>query len=397
MKNKIFITVVMLVSFASLRAQSNMETTLAAISKNNKTILANAAAGDAQKLQFTTGLRLSNPVVEFDYLKGSPSNAGNQTDFTVSQQFDFPTSYAKKRQLVNQQSSQVVLQLQVKRQDIMLEAKKACIRLVYHNKMQSQLAQRKKDAEKLSGNYLARLDKGDANILDVNKAKLQLIEITNNFQKNISAINQLNQKLTELNGGEPIVFADTIYSEVPAIPDFETLEKEYEDNDPLRKALDQEKVIAEKQLAVSKVMALPKMEFGYHYQGILGQTYQGVHTGISIPLWEYNNVIKQNRSQITASAMEIDAHVNEHYYHIRHLYEHYSNLKITMDAYHGANFDSAARNKTLINKAFALGQISSLEYFMEMTYYYTALDNYLETEMQYHDTIAELFKFKLKP
>jgi outer membrane protein TolC len=173
------------------------------------------------------------------------------------------------------------------------------------------------------------------------------------------------------------------------------LEKEYETNDPLRKALEQEKIIAENQLAVSKALALPKMELGYHYQGILGQTYQGVHTGVSIPLWENKNVIKQNRSQIIASEMEIDAHVNEHFYHIRHLYEHYSNLKITMEAYRGANFDSAARNKTLLNKAFALGQISAVEYFMEMTYYYNALDNYLETEMQYHETIAELYKYKL--
>ncbi|HEY0047399.1 MAG TPA: TolC family protein [Flavobacterium sp.] len=372
-----------------------METTLAEISKNNKTILANAAAGDAQKLQFTTGLNLANPVVEFDYLKGSPANAGNQTDFTVSQQFDFPTAYAKKRQLVDQQSSQVALQLQVKRQDILLEAKKACIRLIFHNKLQSQLLQRKKAAEKLSNNYQSRLDKGDANILDVNKAHLQVIEITNSFQRNISLINQLNQKLTELNGGDPIIFNDTIYPYIPEIPEFEILEKEYEDNDALRKSLDQEKVIAENQLAVSKALALPKMEVGYHYQGILGQTYQGVHTGISIPLWENRNVIKQNRSQIIATEMEIDAHVNEHFYHIKHLYEHYLNLKVTMDAYRVANFDSAARNKTLLAKAFALGQISSVEYFMEITYYYTALDNFLETEMQYHDTIAELYKYKL--
>jgi outer membrane protein TolC len=385
----------MLFSVTLLQAQSNMETTLAEISKNNKTILANAAAGDAQKLQFTTGLNLANPVVEFDYLKGSPANAGNQTDFTVSQQFDFPTAYAKKRQLVDQQSSQVALQLQVKRQDILLEAKKACIRLIFHNKLQSQLLQRKKAAEKLSNNYQSRLDKGDANILDVNKAHLQVIEITNSFQRNISLINQLNQKLTELNGGDPIIFNDTIYPYIPEIPEFEILEKEYEDNDALRKSLDQEKVIAENQLAVSKALALPKMEVGYHYQGILGQTYQGVHTGISIPLWENRNVIKQNRSQIIATEMEIDAHVNEHFYHIKHLYEHYLNLKVTMDAYRVANFDSAARNKTLLAKAFALGQISSVEYFMEITYYYTALDNFLETEMQYHDTIAELYKYKL--
>ncbi len=395
MKNNILTIITVLAGIASMKAQSSMDSTLTAISKNNKTILANAAAGDALKLQFRSGMNLSNPVLEYDYLKGSPSNAGNQTDFTATQQFDFPTSYARKRQLADLQSSQVNFQQQIKRQDILLEAKKTCINLVYHNKLQSQLTQRKRDAEKLFGNYQVRLDKGDANILDYNKARLQLIEITNSFQRNHSEINQLNDKLTELNGGEPITFTDTVYPAIPEIPDFETLEKEYESNDPLRKSLEQDKTIAEKQLAVSRALALPKMEVGYHYQGILGQTYQGIHTGLSIPLWENRNLIRQNRAQITAAEVGVTAHINEHYYHIKHLYEHYANLKITMDAYRAGNFENASRNKTLLNKAFALGQISSVEYFMEITYYYTAFDNYLETEMQYHDTIAELYKFKL--
>ncbi|MBA3986127.1 MAG: hypothetical protein H0X63_06050 [Flavobacteriales bacterium] len=49
----------------------------------------------------------------------------------------------------------------------------------------------------------------------------------------------------------------------------------------------------------------------------------------------------------------------------------------------------------LLDKSLTLGQISTIEYFMEMTYYYDALKNYLRTENEYHQTMAELYKYQL--
>jgi outer membrane protein, heavy metal efflux system len=395
MRHKNFLQLFMLFCVVSVAAQSTIDNTLAAVAKNNKTLAANRQSWEARKLEFNTGLTPSNPVVEYDYLIGTPANAGNQTDFTVSQAFDFPTAYSRKKKLADENIKQADFNMVSLRQDILLEAKTACIDLVHYNKLQSQLAKRMTDAEKLVANFQKKLDKGDGNILDLNKANLQLIEIKKDFQKNLSLINQLNYKLTELNGGEQIVFRDTIYPMQAMIPSFEELEKEYEANDPDRKSLEQQKVVAETNLSLSRSMALPKIELGYHYQGILGQTYNGVHTGVSIPLWENKNVIKQRKAEITAAELDIEAHKNEHYYHIRHLYENYANLKVTMEAYEAANMDTSARNRVLLNKAFVLGQLSSIEYFMEISYYYSTLNNFLETEKEYHQAVATLLKYQL--
>lgn len=395
MRYKIFIQTGILLSILSLKAQSGIDNTLASVARNNKTIAANQQAWEARKLEFNTGLTPANPVIEYDYLIGTPANAGNQTDFTVSQAFDFPTAYSRKRKLADEQVKQADFNMVSVRQDILLEAKTACIRLVYYNKLNTQLVKRLSDAEKLATDFRTKMDKGDGNILDTNKANLQAVEIKKEYQKNLSMINQLNQKLTELNGGQQIVFRDTIYPVLPNIPSFDELEKEYEANDPDRKILEQQKVVAETNLSLSKSLALPKIEVGYHYQGILGQTYNGVHTGISIPLWENKNVIKQRKAELSAATADIDAHKNEHYYHIRHLYENYMNLKVTMEAYEAANLDTSSRNRVLLNKAFALGQLSSIEYFMEISYYYTSLNHFLETEKDYHEAVALLLKYQL--
>ncbi len=374
-------------------AQSTMENVLTEIKKNNKSIIASTQYWEAEKLNYKTGLTPANPTVEYDYLYGSPVNAGNQTEFSINQQFDFPTAYFKKNQLANEQSARAQFQLTATQQDILLEAKNACIQLVYHNKMQIQLSKQKKNTEKIVADFNKRLETGDGNILDVNKAKLQLLEINKAVQNNQSEINQLNQKLIELNGGNAIIFTDTVYNELPLIPPFEQLESDYESNDPLRKNLEQEKIIAEKKVSVSKSLSLPKIELGYHYQGFKGQNYKGIHTGISIPLWENKNTVKQKNAEQLFAGLELEAHINEHYYHIKHIYEKYANLKIILSDYQTVftTLNSAA----LLNKALALGEITTLQYFLEINYYNQAYYNYLESEKEYFLTIAELYKYQL--
>lgn len=392
MKNKLIVGLTVLV-FGSISAQSNMDEVLNEIVKNNKTIQANTQYWNAQKLQYKTGNTLYNPTVEYDYLKGSPAESGNQTDIVVTQSFDFPTVYGKKNELANQLGIQADLQLKLANQELLLEAKKVCIELVYRNKLQIPLTKRKEATEKWLANFKKKLEAGDGTILDVNKAEIQLLEIKKQFQDNASAITKLNEQLTSLNGGTTLAFSDVAYFDVPVIPDFETLEKEIEAQDYTRKSLEQEKVIAQKQLGVSKALALPKMEVGYHYQGILGQTYNGIHTGISLPLWESKNTVNLQKAKMTFAESALTDHVNEHYYEIKQLYGRYESLKGIMEDYQKIN--NSVEPIRLLDKALAAGQISVLEYFVELNYYNTTFNSYLEIEKEYYDVLADLMKYKL--
>lgn len=394
MKNKIIVMQFLVIVFCiNAKAQSNIENILTEISKNNKTIQATVQFYDAKNLQYKTGLTPNNPTVEYDFLSGNPSTAGNQHDFTVAQQFDFPTVYIKNSQLAKTQTEQSEFEKIANRQNILLQAKQHCIVLVYHNKLQVQLTQQKQNTEKLLADFQTKLDKGEGNILDINKAKLQLIHIKKQVQQNISEIVQLNQKLTALNGGNVITFTDTIYQIVQTIPPLEQLETEYENADPLRKILEQEKLITQKQVELSKSMRLPKIELGYHYQGILGQTYNGIHTGISIPLWENKNTVKQKQAQLLFTDLQLQDHRTKHYYEIKIFFEKYTNLKNTLEEYQ--IIFATLNNTALLNKALTLGELTTIQYFMEINYYTEALYNYLQTEKEYHEAIAELFKYQL--
>lgn len=377
----------------NVNAQSTLEAVLTDIAKNNKTLIADKQYWETQKIQFKTDNTPNDPMVGYNYMVGRPTDAGNQQDFTIIQTIDFPTTYVKKAQLAKELSTQSDFYLSAIRQDILFEAKKICLDLIYENKLQTQLKRQNENTEKLLADFQKKLDKGDGNILDVNKAKLQLIEIKKQVQQNTSNINQLRHKLTSLNGGNPISFTDTVYPLIPELPNFEEIEEAYENVDPIRKSLEQEKVITEKQLEVTKSMWLPKLEAGYHYQGILGQTYNGVHTGISIPLWENKNKVKLQKSKLIYDELNLQEHRNMHYFEIKQNFEKYIILKSILDDYNKA-FESI-NSTLLLNKALELGKISTIEYFMEMNYFNTALKNFLELENELHTTLTTLLKYQL--
>ncbi|MDF1675795.1 MAG: TolC family protein [Vicingaceae bacterium] len=393
MNKIIYIILILFITGINLNGQITIDSVLVNITKNNKTIIANTKYWEVKTLEYQTGLNPYNPKVDYDYLIGTPSNAGNQTDFAVTQFFDFPTVYVRKKQLSNEQIKQAEFQLNAKRQEVLLEEKLICIELIYRNKLNKELTIRKQNTEKWLVAFQKSLEKGQGNIMDVNKTKLQLIEINAAFQENKSISNQLNQKLSELNGGASIQFSETTYSSFPLLPNFEILENEIEAKDPVRKYLEQEKVIGQNEVSLSKSLTLPKIETGYHYQAILGQRFNGVHIGLIIPLWENKNTVKTKQAELNLNEANLQDHINEHYFDIKQKYEQMTNLKITLDEYQ--ILFSSFNNVELLDKSLSLGQISTIEYFMEMTYYYEALKNYLKTEMEYNKVVAELYKYQL--
>jgi outer membrane protein, heavy metal efflux system len=391
LKNILF-SMLSLTYILNTSAQSAIDAVLAEIAANNKTLQAHAQYLDARNIAFRTGLAPADPVVTYDFLSGK--NSGNQHDISVTQSLDFPVTYYKKSQLAKEQSAASAYRQDAVRQDILLEAKHICIALVYHHQRQQLLERRKSATDKLLKDFLQKLDKGDGNILDVNKARVQLISIEKAFKDNLSEITQLQQKLLELNGGNDIIFSDTLYPAIPDIEPFEMLEQTYEINDPHRKILEQERIIADKALAVSKANWWPKMELGYLYEGKTDQTFNGFRTGISIPLWANRNTLKLRQAEITVSASMLDAHINEHYYHLLHMYEKYENLKHTLTRYEEV-FTTMDNHITLLDKALALGQITSVEYFLELSWFNDTYDEYLKTGKEYQEIVAALYKYTL--
>jgi outer membrane protein, heavy metal efflux system len=374
-------------------AQNSVDSIVKQVERNNKSIQSNKKYWEAKQAEYKTGLTPYDPQVEYDYLFGSPVGAGNQKDFAVTQRLDFPTVYKKKKELSGRQIAQSNLQQQVFRQDILLEAKLLALHLIYVNKSGAELNRRLLNTQKLVTDLKKKFDKGDVIILDVNKARLQLLNIQNDVKLNENEKQILLTKISALNGGNTITINDTIYPFTPNMPDFEVLDSIIETNDPIIKVYEQEKLILQQQIAVQKAMNLPKIETGYHSQGILGQNYRGIHAGITIPLWENKNKINVVKANLDYANSNTQTHRLNHRLENKQDYnlidvrlkmvDEYKELLLTLN------------NSTLLNKALALGQITVIQYFYDESFYFTAYDKFLKAEWEYQQAIARLYKFKL--
>lgn len=363
------------------------------IEKNNKSLQAEKQYWEAEKLFYRTGLNPENPKAEYDYMVGSPAGAGNQTDMSITQAIDFPTAYGKRRNVSKEQVQQAEYKFQVTRQEILLEAKLICLELIHRNKLAEQLSIRLLNADKLLLATNQKATQGETNVLDLNKIKLLRLEIKNDFERNDMAVINLKQKLTELNGNNVPDLDGFAYPVIETLPPFETLDSLIEANDPIVKVYQQDVSIGAEQVALSKSITLPKLEAGYHYQAILGQRYQGFHIGTSIPLWENKNKVKAQQARLSYNEIQVQDHRIQHQSRNKRVYESYLHWQSTVEEYQ--SLLTTSNNEALLGKAFEAGQMSLIEYLIEVRYLYDAIERSLEAERELYNAVAILHKYQL--
>lgn len=379
--------------FTDITAQSTLPSVLESVRNNNPELQAGRQFWESQKLGYKIGLTLPNPTLQAQYLWGSPATAGNQTDFFAVQPFDWPSTYKKRRAIAHAQGAVSTPTLDAQHQELLLETKLVCLEIVYRNKLASYQAVRKTALEKLQLDFQIKLDRGDGNLMDVNKSRLQILEINQLITENEVELQKLQNQLRALNGGQAIIFQDTVYPDLPVLPSFEQLEKEIEAIDPTLRKLTLEKQIAIQQGNLAKAWKLPNFEAGYHYQGILGQQFNGIHIGLSLPVYEQKNRIQHAEANIASADLTLNEHRIVHYYNIKELYDQQATLKKALEEYRLAL--STAGNTALLDKALALGEISTISYFMELNFYQNAGLHLLKAEYEYQTTIASLMRHLL--
>ncbi len=379
--------------FQSGFAQSRIDEILKEISINNLQLKAGSEFVKAKRSEFNIGLAPYDPFFNFDYLFGSPKGVGNQTEFSIIFSFDFPTVYGKRSILADMKSAQLNYDEHSLKQLVLLEAKLTLIELVYLNKKDAELNERYITANRIYDHFSTRLLEGDVNIMDVNKSKLQLINIKSELELNKAEIIKLNSKLTEFNGGKIVLFSDTTYPVTDVLPNFSSLEMEIESTDPVLKKLNLQYAISRQEIDLQKELRLPKIELGYRYQGLLDQNFNGFHAGISIPLWEKNYTVSSKELLARYTKSLIEEHKNEHYYENKQLYEQCISINNTLAE--TKELFSLIRNYELYEKAFLLGEISSIDYLMEITYYYNIKDKINFMELEYHKIYTSLLRYRL--
>lgn len=389
----IIITLMVLFAGITLNAQNNINPVLSQVEENNTTLKALREQAEADKLQNKTGIFLDDPEVGFNYLWGNPSNVGNRTDFSVTQTFDIPTITGMKSRLANGRNNLVEWQYKADRMNILLEAKQYCVELVYYNSLLRELYLRLEHAETIAKGYKDRMDRGDVSILEYNKVNLNLSTIQGEISRMEVERDALLAQLKRLNGGIDVVFNDADYGSRELPLNFNEWYVQAEDKNPVLAYVRNEIEVSQKQVSLSKAMNLPKFTAGYMSEKVVGQRYQGVSLGISIPLWSNKNQVKQAKAAV-AAAQSREADTKQQFYsQLQIQYSKAMGLKTTADKYRRSLAN--VNNTILLKKALDAGEISLLDYMVEMGLYYDNVNQTLAAERDYQLAFAELAAVEL--
>ncbi|WP_298648898.1 TolC family protein [uncultured Proteiniphilum sp.] len=377
----------------SLIAQNSIHTVLASIEENNTTLKSLRESAEAQKLENKTGIYLENPEVGFNYLWGNPADIGNRTDFSVIQTFDIATITGMKNRAANKQNVLVEWQYKADRMNILLEAKQYCIELIYYNALRKELDLRLQHAETIAAGYEDRLKSGDANRLEYNKVQLNLSTVQGEISRIEVERNALLEQLKRLNGGVDIVLEDYRYDDILLPLHFDDWFEQTAQKNPVLAYARQEIEVSKQQVALSKAMGLPTLSAGYMSEKVVGERFQGLSLGISIPLWENTNRVKQAKASVRAAESRETDSRQQFYNQLQILYNRTAGLKIAAEKYRQSL--ATANNTDLLRKALNAGEISLLEYMVEIGLYYETINQALETERDYQKAFAELSAVEL--
>ena len=374
-----------------MQAQS-IDHVLQSIEQNNKELQSAIQLTKAQKMENRTANNLPDPTVSYSSFYKNGAGPGHGTEFVASQGFDFPTQYiTRNRQadLANEALSKEQLAI---RRDILLKAKTLCLDLILLNQEKALMDIRKQNTDELEALYAKRLEAGDANILEVNKIKMERMNVQTEVAQNHASHRNALQSLLAMNGNMPLEFAETQYPEVKEILDFNTLRDEVIASDLDLQALSFATQAAEKQVSVNKQDWLPKLEAGFRRNTDTEMSMNGFVVGGSIPLFSNRKKVQIAKAQaLSAQLMQEDAQLQVEN-NLMGLFNEMQQLKEAMSTY---DVPLLHKSLDLLKQALKEGQISLIEYFVEVESVYKNLQARMQLENQYQKVMASIYKNEL--
>ncbi|WP_313380488.1 TolC family protein [Proteiniphilum saccharofermentans] len=390
---KLIISILLISVGLVATAQSGYDDILQQIEANNTTLSALRDQMEAQKIGNRTGIFLANPEVEFNYLWGKPDIMGNRKDISIRQSFDFPTAYAYRSKVSDLQNVNAELAYKAERINLLLLAKQLCIDMIYNNALAKEYAVRLQNAERIAATYEVKMNKGDANVIENNKAQLNLSTVQTEMTRIEVERTSLLSQLKSLNGGQEIDFPDDIYPVNVLPPNFEEWYASAEAKSPVLQYVSGQIEIGRQQVKLNRALGLPKFSAGYMSEQVVGERFQGVTLGVSVPLWENKNRVRQAKAQVTASESALADTKVQFYNRLQSLY--LKSVALRQNVQKIRQSLSEYSNAPLLQKALDAGEISLLNYLLEIEYYYDAMNRALEAERNYQQAIAELSAVEL--
>lgn len=391
MKRYLIATIVALSTY-SIALADTVGDVLKQVAANNLTLQALVHDNQADVLDIKASNSIGGPSVEYSpfFTKGYSGVA--ESELVVSQEIDFPTKYAARNKQAQMQQTVGDKLLAKQRRDILLQAQLLCIDLIRLNQTLSMLRERLANSETLLQMYQKRMEAGDANALELNKVKLDCMEVRTLVNEAQGERTSLLQQLRQLNGGKPIDVTDTVLPDYPQITNFESYRTLALASDADVAVAQTSLRAADMNLKLQKNEWLPNISFGYRRNTEQGEGINGFLVGVSFPLYSNSSNVKAARQRRESAELQVVQAQNEAEATLRTNYEQLQGLQQVIDH---SDVKLLQESLTLFAKALQQGEITALVYYVEINSIYEKLQRHIDLHCQSVKLLAELHKAEL--
>ena len=391
MKRQILSIAIVLMALAPNIVANNIDYVLQQIKLNNTQLKALNAEIEAQTADIKSSNNLSDPTIDGAYLFGVGS-IGDKWELGVSQEFDWPGIYSA-RGKVNKARIEALAQSYAQKQiQIFSEARNICLEIICLNRRIKFENNILANLDSLYDKSLKGLEYGEISILDTNKLKIERLGVTQSILGNKALLQTKIKQLEGLNGNIPL-------NDVASLSDYPEQQlhsldeylSQMKASDPQLRQISSEIEASNKQISVTRMQNLPKFSLGYRHVNEIGDHFNGVGVGLSIPVFENRGKNKAAKAQAIASQLSFDDVISTRTAEITASHQKAVAVRQQLDGYRDALLK--CNNIEILDKALYGGQISLINYLLELRYFIEAQNALIDIEFEYNTLITDLNKY----
>lgn len=377
----------LIIAMPSLADAQDFSSILKSIEANSARLESARIKDKAEKLDSKDIYTLEDPEVGFDYLFGA-EDIGHRIGFEVSQGFDFPTVISQKRKMAKEMQRVSELKYLSERQQLLLNARKLCIQVVYCNAIMDHLDEDLEETTAMSKAYETLFDKGEATAIDRNKAHQAFLFFKTEYDEFLAMRENLLNELKCLNGGNAVEISDTAFVFSPLSNDFDGWLAQNIGLHPELQLAEGELNAERQSLKVAKGSRIPGFKIGYTGEFTREEKYQGPTIGLSLPLWGSGRKVKVAKLHVEAAEKSLEDTRLHLTTQLRGVYREALQLQDTYLRYrkHLTECD----NSELLKKSLDSGQITLLQYLQERQFVHEMHEKILIAERDFALRKAEL-------
>lgn len=395
MKKLLLSIAVLSVCLPTVHAQtgsSNLGQVLSEIERNNLRLQAMRLDNKAESHNIDAENRPEATSVEYSPFFRREVSGIASSELVVSQEFDFPTIYGARSKSGQLRKENLNIRYMALRRELLLDAKQKYLDLILLSQNGKILAERMANSDELLALYDKKFRQGDATVIEINKIKMERMNLQTELLQNESDIRNLKSSLSALNADRPLPLDSVDYPDMPPLASYDSFRESVLANDITIKTSQSDVKVAEQELRVTKQGWLPKLSIGYRRNTEIDEASNGFLVGASFNLFSNGSRVKSSRIKKEAAELALDNARIEAEAELRELYDELAKISEMLKIYDIGLMNESLR---LLRKSVEYGNTPLLDYYTEADQIYLQIETYLSLNNRYHKLMAEIDKNSL--